>query len=434
MQTKHLIVISFDGVSTEDLEVLSELPNFAKLIKGGALIKNVEIIYLSLTYPAHATIVTGCYPAKHGIINNTLLEIGEESPNWYWYSKDIKKDTIFDLAEKTGLKTCSILWPVTGRSKITYNMPEICCTKPWHNQIIMSALAGKISYQLPLNKKYGSLIKGIEQPYLDNFSMEAAKDTILNKKPNLMLLHLVDVDSQRHYTGYKSNEVSAALKRHDKRLGEIIDTLEKTGILKQSTIVALGDHSQIDTDKMVRLNSLFREKGLITIDNKNKIRDYKAIAKNCDGSSYIYLKNKYNEEDKRLVEKILDEIVSLDNNPIEFILNSKEAENLGADPKCTFMVEGKRSYSFIDEVTGDFIEKIKEEDIGKLPHRVKATHGYFPKRDNYTTFFIAYGNGIKKGTTIESGNLINHGPTLAKILGLELKDIDGKVEERIFNN
>ena len=62
MKNKYMIVISFDAVSCEDLEVLRKLPNFSKIIKEGALIKNVDSIYPSLTYPAHATIVTGRYP------------------------------------------------------------------------------------------------------------------------------------------------------------------------------------------------------------------------------------------------------------------------------------------------------------------------------------------------------------------------------------
>ena len=44
MKKKHVIVISFDAVSKEDLDFLSKLPNFSKLIKEGALIKNVESI------------------------------------------------------------------------------------------------------------------------------------------------------------------------------------------------------------------------------------------------------------------------------------------------------------------------------------------------------------------------------------------------------
>ena len=74
MKNKYVIVISFDAVSEEDLEFLSKQPNFSKLIKNGALIKNVESVYPSLTYPAHATIVTGKYPKNHGVINNTVLD------------------------------------------------------------------------------------------------------------------------------------------------------------------------------------------------------------------------------------------------------------------------------------------------------------------------------------------------------------------------
>ena len=73
MKKKHVIVISFDAVSKEDLDFLSKLPNFSKLIKEGALIKNVESIYPSLTYPAHATIVTGKYPKNHGIIKIDII-------------------------------------------------------------------------------------------------------------------------------------------------------------------------------------------------------------------------------------------------------------------------------------------------------------------------------------------------------------------------
>ena len=87
MKSEYVIVISFDAVSCEDLEVLSKLPNFSRVIKEGALIKNVESIYPSLTYPAHATIVTGKYPKNHGIINNTVRDFKSDNPEWYWYRK-----------------------------------------------------------------------------------------------------------------------------------------------------------------------------------------------------------------------------------------------------------------------------------------------------------------------------------------------------------
>lgn len=430
MKNKYVIVISFDAVSEEDLEFLSKQPNFSKLIKNGALIKNIESVYPSLTYPAHATIVTGKYPKNHGVINNTVLDFKNDNPDWYWYRKYIKGDTIFDLAEKSGMKTCSILWPVTARSKITYNMPEIFCTKRYDNQILKSALAGSKIYQVNMNKKFGYLRQGMEEPYLDNFATEVAKKTIRELKPNLILLHLIDSDSQKHKYGIENKKVIESLKRHDERLGEIIESLKLAGIYEDSTIIALGDHSQINVNNVIKLNSILMKNDLINV-NGNKIKSYKAIAKSCDGSSYIYLKNKNDVETRKKVRDILNELKNKYSNVIEEVYNNEEIKNLGADINASFMIEAKRGYYFIDDFLGEAIEVIDESS--KIKHKLRASHGYLPSRDNYKTFFIAYGKTIKKGVVLEKGKLINHGPTIAKILDIDLRDCDGIVEERILN-
>lgn len=430
MKNKYVIVISFDAVSEEDLEFLSKQPNFSKLIKNGALIKNVESVYPSLTYPAHATIVTGKYPKNHGVINNTVLDFKNDNPDWYWYRKYIKGDTIFDLAEKSGMKTCSILWPVTARSKITYNMPEIFCTKIYDNQILKSALAGSKIYQVNMNKRFGYLRQGMDEPYLDNFATEVAKKTIRELKPNLILLHLIDSDSQKHKYGIENKEVIESLKRHDERLGEIIESLKLAGIYEDSTIIALGDHSQINVNNVIKLNSILMKNDLINV-NGNKIKSYKAIAKSCDGSSYIYLKNKNDVETRKKVRDILNELKNKYSNVIEEVYNNEEIKNLGADINASFMIEAKRGYYFIDDFLGEAIEVIDESS--KIKHKLRASHGYLPSRDNYKTFFIAYGKTIKKGVVLEKGKLINHGPTIAKILEIDLRDCDGIVEERILN-
>lgn len=430
MKNKYVIVISFDAVSEEDLEFLSKQPNFSKLIKNGALIKNVESVYPSLTYPAHATIVTGKYPKNHGVINNTVLDFKNDNPDWYWYRKYIKGDTIFDLAEKSGMKTCSILWPVTARSKITYNMPEIFCTKRYDNQILKSALAGSKIYQVNMNKIFGYLRQGMDEPYLDNFATEVAKKTIRELKPNLILLHLIDSDSQKHKYGIENKEVIESLKRHDERLGEIIESLKLAGIYEDSTIIALGDHSQINVNNVIKLNSILMKNDLINV-NGNKIKSYKAIAKSCDGSSYIYLKNKNDVETRKKVRDILNELKNKYSNVIEEVYNNEEIKNLGADINASFMIEAKRGYYFIDDFLGEAIEVIDESS--KIKHKLRASHGYLPSRDNYKTFFIAYGKTIKKGVVLEKGKLINHGPTIAKILDIDLRDCDGIVEERILN-
>lgn len=428
MNKKYMIIISLDAVSSKDIKILKKLPNISTLIDNGSLISNVKSIYPSLTYPAHVSIVTGKYPVNHGITNNTVLNIKDENPNWNWYGNKIKGDTLFDLAKKQGLKTCSIVWPVTGKMDIDYNMPEIFGTKPWHNQLIMSALAGSLFYQLNLNNKFGYIRKGTKEPYLDDFVTECTKYTIEKLKPNLTMIHLIDVDSHRHDYGYGSKEAYEALNRNDRRVGEIIESLKKVGIYDDTTIVLLGDHSAIDVHEVIRLNSEFKKEGLLKNDG-NKIVDFISVCKECGGSAYIYINKKATLEDKNKVLEILNRFKK--NGYIENILTREEAEKEGADSNCDYMLEATRGYYFSNEVLG---ESIEDTDNIKSGHIYKAVHGYSPKKEEYGTFFLVKGKEIREGVELNGGELINHAPTLGKILGLEFKNIDGKVEKRIFKS
>lgn len=431
MKSKYLIVVSFDAVSSQDLKELSNLPNFRNVIERGACIQNVESVYPTLTYPAHATIITGKYPKNHGIMDNTIFKAGDLKPNWYWLNKYIKGDTIIDLARRKGMKTCSILWPVTGRGKVDFNFPEIFPVKWYQNQILMSLYAGTFLYQYRLNKKYGYIRKGISQPYLDDFVLKCVQDTIENIMPQLMLVHFTDVDTNKHLYGASSKEASEAVKRQDERLGKILDTLEKKHVLQDTDIIILGDHGAKDVSKIIKINKLLLDKGFIRISKKNKVLEYDAICKSLDGSAYIYLKDFNNEIVKSEVEKLLKDFKDKKEG-IEFILNNEEIIEHGADPKASFMIEGCDGYYFVDDFTGEIIENIDKHKIEKNHNNYKGVHGYYPGKDNYKTFFIAYGKDFKEGKVIKDGKLINHGPTIAKLLGGELKDCDGCAVDDIF--
>lgn len=433
MSTPHLLVVSLDAVSSKDLTLLKTLPNFSKFLSQGALIERVHSISPTLTYPAHTTIVTGNYPIHHGIINNTLLEPSHSNPNWYWYAKAIKTPTLFDLAHKKGLTTCSILWPVTGCSQITYNLPEIFPTKKWHHQLIMSGLAGSLNYQLEILKKFGHLRQGTKQPYLDDFVMAATKYTLLKYKPDLICVHLTDVDTHRHYTGYSSESSIQALYRHDKRLGEIIETLKEAHLYDSTHLVLLGDHDQLPVHSFIRLNQYLLEKGFIRCNKKGRILSYDAIAKSCDGSSYIYLKDKHNLELMKQIQSLLNDLQSLPPYPIEKCLSGEEASSMGADDLCAFMLEAKEGYYFIDDLSGELIEPVHSENVGIMPHHVHSAHGYLTSKADYTTFFMASGPLIKPNFILPEGELVNHAPLLAYLLGLEFKNIDGHMEWKLLN-
>jgi predicted AlkP superfamily pyrophosphatase or phosphodiesterase len=430
--TDHLIIISFDCLSALDYPIIKDLPHFQTILQNGTLVENVESIYPSVTYPCHATIVTGNYPNRHGVINNTLLQPGRISPDWNWFRSCIKCTTLYDEAKKANLTTAALLWPVTGKANIDYNMPEIFANRPWHNQILVSLLNGTPLYQWELNKRYGHLRDGLNQPQLDDFVLEAAVDTIKTKKPNLMMVHFTDLDSMRHYHGFSSEEAMAAIDRHHTRLGRILAALKESGIYQQSTIVVLGDHSALDEDKAISLNVLFQQQNLISVNAKGKLTDWKAYCKTCDGSAYIYIKDPNDKTTYETVKNIVDSLLADPDGGIERVLTGAEAAEAGADGTCAFMVEAKRGYFILEDYQGEYLKKITVEDTIADKKYTQATHGYSPKKDQYGTILMAAGKGIK-AVTIPYARLIDEGPTFARLLGVSLGNTDGNIIQEMLD-
>jgi predicted AlkP superfamily pyrophosphatase or phosphodiesterase len=411
--------------------MLKTLPNFQSILNTGTLVQEVKSIYPSVTYPCHATIVTGNYPNRHGVINNTLLQPGRNSPDWNWFRESIKGTTLYDEVKKANMTTAALLWPVTANADIDYNMPEIFANRPWHNQILVSLMSGSPRFQWGLNRRYGHIRKGLNQPELDDFVLESTVDTIKTKKPNLLMVHFTDLDTQRHYHGFSSEEAHAAIHRHNKRLGRIIDALKESDIVENSTVVVLGDDSALDENKVINLNVLFHEQNLITSNGKGKIINWRAYCKSCDGSAYIYIKDKHDSRAFNEVKQILDTLLADPGSGIENALTGEQAAEKGADGTCTFMLEAKRGYFFLDDHEGEFIRTITQEDVKRDKKYTLACHGYSPEKENYGTIFMAAGKGIK-AITLPSIRLIDEAPTFARLLGVDLGQTDGRVVEEIL--
>lgn len=423
-EKKRLIVLSLDAVGSRDLEFMKTLPNFMEFFERAAGCERVKSVYPSLTYPAHTSIVTGRYPKNHGIVNNLQIQPRREKPDWFWKRKYVTGTTLYDEAEKAGYRTCSILWPVTAGAKITYNLPEIWPNRSWQNQIMVSFFNGTPGYQLDINKRFSSLRKGTSQPYLDNFVHQAMLHTIRRYEPDVMLVHMTDVDTNRHDYGVDAPEIKEAFLRHDKRLGELTALLKEKGWYENTNLVVLGDHYQMDISQAVYPNYWLKKQGWLTVKD-GKIAAWKVLARECDGSCYIYLKDM---SYKDTVRKWLELWAKKENSGIERIYEQEEAERCGADPSCGFMLEAKKGYFFQNGFA------VPYEPAGQGTGLHSATHGYSPFKEGYETFFMAAGPDFRAGARETKMCLVDEGATLAHILNLDLGKIDGKILKNLLTN
>lgn len=414
MKRNKLVVISLDSMGFRDLNELRDLvSNLAQLIEKGTWVKKVQGIFPTLTYPSHTSIITGQYPAVHGVVNNTKLQPRRLSPDWYWYRKDVKATPLYDVAREAGMTTAAFLWPVTAGSKIDYNLAEIFPNRIWTNQVMVSLKASSPWFLMQMNHRYGKLRHGIKQPWLDDFITACAVDTLKNKQPDLTLIHLVDMDSMRHRYGVRSDEAKAALQRLDGRVARLIRATKDAGTYDQTNFVILGDHYQINVDKMIHLNQLFAKQGWLTpVDGKTTYKgNWRVTAKTCDGETYVYTRGNVD------LGKVKQVIAGVEG--VEHIYDGAEAVKLGADPKCAFLVEAKPGYYFTDEVNRPaVVEKVDPASLG-THDRYHGVHGYGPNQPNYFTTAIFAGPDVREGATVEGAHLVDEGPTFAALLGLK---------------
>jgi predicted AlkP superfamily pyrophosphatase or phosphodiesterase len=424
------VVISVDALNSLDFPQINGLPAFKKLLNQGSYAKEVISVYPSLTYPAHTSIVTGTYPLEHGIIANTLFQPGVKSPDWFWYHKDIKVPTLYDIARRFGLRTGALLWPVTAGAKINYNLPEIWPNHPGQNQVLLVLTNGSPWYILDLNFRFGKLMNGTHQPELDDFVTESACRTILTKRPNLMMIHLTDVDYHRHYYGFMSEEAKNAIKRQDHRIHKIIKAAQKTGIYNQTTFIILGDHGFLDVKYQVNLNAFFKKAGLLKLTPSGSLGDWRVYANPCDGSAQVYLKDPRDQNLKQMVFNLLESLRKDQGSGIEAIFNRAEASRMGVGEGPEFVVEAKPGYYFNSDWQSPGLCKVGPIDLEKDNYR--ADHGFSPYKPGYRTFFLASGCGIKKGVVIPSIQIIDEGPTMAELLGLKLPKARGRILREII--
>ena len=436
MKNKHLVVISIDAMVTRDIEYAKGLPNFKRIIDGAAIIPSVKTIYPTLTHPIHATLITGAPASVTGVPNNLIFysESPQKSKAWYNDLAQIKCDTLFHAAKRAGLTTAASSWPMTSypAEYIDYlfpnaldfyfegreNDPLSAYRSLGAQDCMMDVIESGI-------KKYG--YKDVH-PEVDYIQFHCAAEIVKRYKPNLLMMHPGNVDAARHRNGVWGEHIYKALREVDEMLGTLLSALEEAEILDSTDIVLLSDHGQIGVTRFVSPNAYLRDAGYITVDENGMVVDWKAYAQSAGGSAHVYLKN---PDDK----KLYDEVYSLLSKKAEegvfgfekvYTLSEVEEKYL-LSGDFSFVLETDGYSSFTEHLTGG---AVRGYDLGDYSLG-KGKHGHAPEKGPQPVF-IAKGPSFKENAVVPVGSILNHAPTLAAVLGLELLDSVGVVEKEIL--
>ena len=424
-----LIVLSIDSLFDEDMAFFKTLPNFGKLLKKASYTEGgMRSIYPTLTYPVHTSIITGASPQKHGIFQNEVLDPGNPKPDWYWYYRDIKADTLLDVAKRAGLSTSAVGWPVMGGCpNVDYLVPEIWSFNESEDIHPLFAKNSSANIMGDIFERHYHKLRTTHQPFFDFFLIGCATDILRRYRPDVMFIHLAHLDHMRHRNGLKGWMVKQAILANDDWLGRIMEVTMDTGDYERTNFAVISDHGHLAVKQLFNPNILLAEKGFITLDSAGGIKDWKAFCQPAGLSCQVAMKDPSDTSTRRLLESLLYGIRANTEWKVESVFTKAETEReYRLTGNFEYVLEG-RATVFGPAVTGPLLISADSPDF-KYP---VATHGHLPHKGAQPVFIMS-GPDIKENVVIPRQHILDEAPTFARILGLSMPSAEGRVLEEFL--
>lgn len=431
VKAKRALVISLDGLDTRYLHDADKynlkIPTLRRLMANGATARGMFSVYPSITYPNHTTLVTGALPSKHGIFGNSVFEppVGKQSDAAHWFARDIKADTLWDAAKRAGMTVGMVSFPVAGGAG-DWNVPEIWQPggTPEQTRAVIAENARPRGFVEEVKKRFPDIYADDNADEGDDARTGFAEYIIAEKRPNVMLVHLYDLDHFQHDYGPFTPEAFGMLEKTDAYVARLLAALEKAGTLNETTVFITSDHGFKPITKQIHPGVLLRRAGLVTAtDEKDErgreravLSDWRAAVYVTGAACAIYLRD---PNDRAALKKLRETFKPLEKQAgsgIFRVLEAKDLRKIGSNTRAALMLEAADGYTFGGSYAGEPI----------VESRSRGMHGYLPTRPDYFASFIASGAGVERRGTIDYLNMADAGATVAAALGLTLRDASGR--------
>ncbi|MGH9405343.1 MAG: alkaline phosphatase family protein [Terriglobia bacterium] len=403
--TRHVLVISVDGMRSEaytNPPPGAKIPNLLQLKSEGSYADAVVGVYPTSTYPSHTTLVTGCLPAQHGIFTNLSSRVaGKSAQDWFWFAKAIKCPTLWDEAAAHHLTVASVAWPVTAGANIDWDVPEIW--NPAEGMVADPLYVAKF-----MNPVFGLQLLGALGPPQPNGDSDVLRSRIATyvietHKPDLTLVHMVDLDAIQHRRGPRSPAVAATLTQIDGHIGELLSALHSAAIARDTDVFVVSDHGFLPVERLINPNVLLVGAGLLTADANGNITGGKIDTVANGGSFFIYWPASENlrPEIGRALKPLFDRGLAW------AVLDRQALKNLGADPGAQMALDAPTGAMYGETGRGELVSGASGGD-----------HGYLPFRKGLAASFIAWGPDIRPGVDVHRIRMIRVAPTILRAMGI----------------
>jgi predicted AlkP superfamily pyrophosphatase or phosphodiesterase len=214
---RAVVLVSLDGFRPDYLD-RPPARRLHDLAAHGLRARWLRSVAPTLTFPNHYTIVTGLYPAHHGIVGNSMRDPAIERPFSLGDTLAVRDrrwwggEPIWVTAERQGRRTAAFFWP-GSEAPIKGRHPT------WYR---------RYDPAVPNGARVDQVLEWLRLPP--------------DSAPALVLLYLGDVDQAGHAYGPDSPQVDSAVARVDSAIGRLEDGLAASGLTESVDLLIVSDH------------------------------------------------------------------------------------------------------------------------------------------------------------------------------------------------
>jgi predicted AlkP superfamily pyrophosphatase or phosphodiesterase len=365
-----VVLVSLDGFRRDYLD-RGLTPNLSRLAREGVRAEALVPVFPTKTFPNHYTIVTGRYPAEHGILGNvfTAPDVGGRFSLW---DRDAVRDARFYLAEpiwvtaeRQGRRTAPLFWPGSEA--------------PIHG--VRPTYALPFDGEMPDTARVRRLLEWLDLP--------------LERRPTFLTLYSSAVDNAGHDYGPDAPETNRAIAQVDSIIGLLTAGLAERG---RANLVIVSDHGMVSTgpDRVIWLDDYVSADALRVDEMSALLTAWPAAG--LEDSVYQGL--------KRAPHLVVYRRAEL---PARF--------HLEGSPRVAPIV------AIADEGW-----TIAQRTANGQATIILGNHGFDDTLSTMRAIFIAHGPAFRRGITVAPFRNIHVYPLLAEVLGLTPARTDGSLD------
>ena len=201
--SRHVVVVSVDGLRPDAIDAYNA-PTLQRLMREGSHTLSATTIDPSRTLPSHTSMLTGQPPERHGVLWNHVVTADADV---------IELPNVFSVARAHGYSTAAFFskakfQPLQRHGTLDYSQAPGGWFGRWSSKRTMA----DVSEYLPV------------------------------ARPNLLFVHLADVDAAGHRSGWMTPEYGRAVLTADAAINTLISLADRVYGAGRFSLIVTADH------------------------------------------------------------------------------------------------------------------------------------------------------------------------------------------------